>query len=184
MSKSVCVFCAASDNVDPAYLEAARETGRLLAERGFSLVYGGGCVGLMGAAAVSAHAHGGRVIGVIPEVLVEREVAYHESDELIVTKTMNERKDVMTARSDAFLTLPGGFGTMDELFEVIALKQLGFHQQPICLVNVNGYFDGLLRLFAQIERERFAPSRQRDYCRVFDDPGQAIGYLADVWSGV
>ncbi len=169
MKKTVCIFCASSNSVAPIYLETAREVGRLLAENDFPLLYGGGKVGLMGAAAVSVHNHGGHVIGVIPKSLMTREVAYTEADEMVVTETLYERKEVMIRRSDIFVVLPGGFGTLDELLEVMTLKQLNIHQKPIFILSVNGYFDPLIRFFNQLQQERFAPSTQKSYYHVFTE---------------
>ncbi len=181
MNKTVCIFCASSNAVDPMYLEAAREVGRLCATFGLTLLYGGGKVGLMGAAAVAAHAHGGKVIGVIPETLMNREVAYMEADEMVVTRTLFERKEIMIERSGAFLVLPGGFGTLDELLEVITLKQLGVHDKPIYFLTANGYFDPLIDYFTQMERERFAPATQGGYYRVFREPEPMIQALVQSW---
>jgi uncharacterized protein (TIGR00730 family) len=144
-SLRVCVFCGASPGDRPAYVQTAIETGRKLTERGIGVVYGGGRVGLMGALADSALAAGGEVIGIIPEALAAREIAHRGLTELHVVGSMHERKALMAAESDAFLTLPGGFGTLEELFEAVTWRQLGFHDKPCGIVNVDGYFDGLLR---------------------------------------
>jgi hypothetical protein len=144
-SLRVCVFCGASPGDNPAYVQTAVETGRKLTERGIGVVYGGGRVGLMGALADSALAAGGEVIGIIPEALAAREIAHRGLTELHVVGSMHERKALMAAESDAFLTLPGGFGTLEELFEAVTWRQLGFHDKPCGIVNVAGYFDGLLR---------------------------------------
>jgi uncharacterized protein (TIGR00730 family) len=142
-SRRVCVFCGSSPGARPIYLETAARVGRLLGERGIGVVYGGGRVGLMGAVADAALAAGGEAIGVIPRRLAEREVAHEGLTELHVVETMHERKALMTARADAFLTLPGGFGTLDELFEAITWRQLGFHDKPCGVLDVEGYFAGL-----------------------------------------
>ena len=167
MSRTVCIFCASSNKVDPIFLEAARETGRLLAREGIDLLYGGGCVGLMGQAALGAHDEGGRVVGVIPEKLMTREVAYMESDELVVTKDLYERKEIMIDRSDAFLTLPGGFGTLDELMEVVTLRQLNYHQKPLAFLNTKGFYNNLLQFFDDICSQHFAPE-DHGYWQVLD----------------
>jgi len=140
----VCVFCGSSDGNRPVYRERASEVGRTLAQRGIGLVYGGGNAGLMGALADAALAAGGEVIGVIPRRLADREVAHAGLTQLHVVETMHERKALMTELSAAFLTLPGGFGTLDELFEAITWRQLGFHDKPCGILDVDGYFDGLL----------------------------------------
>ena len=149
------VFCGASTGHDPVYLEAARSVGRALAERGLGVVYGGGHVGLMGAVADAAMAAGGNVVGVIPGFMTEKEVAHERVTELIVVKDMHERKMVMHQRSQAVIALPGGFGTMDELFELLTWKQLRLHAKPMGLLNVKGYYDGLLTQMAHMREEGF-----------------------------
>jgi uncharacterized protein (TIGR00730 family) len=139
----ICVFCASSPGADPHYAEAARDLGVLFARRSIGLVYGGGNVGLMGIIADAVLAAGGEVIGVIPEALVAREVA-HRGVDLRVVASMHERKQLMHALSDGFITLPGGFGTLDELFETLTWGQLGMHRKPIGLLDVGGYFRPLL----------------------------------------
>ncbi|MGP6190177.1 MAG: TIGR00730 family Rossman fold protein [Vulcanimicrobiaceae bacterium] len=140
----ICVFCGSHEGNRPEFRETAKLVGRLLAERGLGIVYGGGRVGLMGALADAALAAGGRVIGVIPEALAAREVAHRSVSELHVVGSMHERKALMAALADAFVALPGGFGTLEELFEVITWRQLGFHEKPCGLLNVEGYFDRLI----------------------------------------
>ena len=129
VSKSVCVFSASSEAVDLAYFDAATQLGRGIAEAGWSMIFGGGMTGLMGATARAVHAQGGRVIGVIPDGLNRPGVAYEAADELIVTETLRERKAIMDARSDAFIALPGGFGTLEEIIETMALRQLRYHDR-------------------------------------------------------
>ena len=157
MTLSVCVFCASAGGLPEAYHAAARELGAELAGRGHRLVYGGGNVGLMGEIARSVHANGGTVVGVIPQGLVDRELAYDPADELLVTTTLRERKAEMDARADAFVALPGGFGTLEELLEVITLRQLRLHDRPIILVNVAGYWDPFLSMVAEMVDQGFAP---------------------------
>jgi uncharacterized protein (TIGR00730 family) len=142
--KNICVFGASSSRIDQKYIDCAAELGRLLAENGFGLVFGGGRVGLMGAVAQSAHAHGGHITGVIPEKLNQPGIAYENCDELIVTATMHERKAVMESRSGGFVVLPGGYGTLEELFEVLTLIQLGYLSAPVVLLNLDGYYDALM----------------------------------------
>ena len=149
------VFCGASTGHDPVYLEAARSVGRTLAERGLGVVYGGGHVGLMGAVADAAMEAGGNVVGVIPGFMTEKERAHERVTELIVVKDMHERKMVMHQRSEAVIALPGGFGTMDELFELLTWKQLRLHAKPMGLLNVKGYYDGLLTQMAHMRQEGF-----------------------------
>jgi uncharacterized protein (TIGR00730 family) len=141
----ICVFCGSSDGDRGSYLEAARATGVSLARRGIGVVYGGGRVGLMGALADAALEAGGDVIGIIPEMLAAREVAHRTLTSLHVVGSMHERKALMAAHSDAFLALPGGFGTLEELFEAVTWRQLGYHAKPCAVLNVEGYYDALER---------------------------------------
>lgn len=141
---SIAVFCASAMGVDPEYREAAQELGAILGQRGIGLIYGGSNVGLMEVVATACLAHGGRVVGVIPEVLVDKEVAHHGITELHVVDTMHTRKRLMGEKADAFLILPGGFGTMEEMFEVLAWQTLGLHTKRIVLLNTAGFYDALL----------------------------------------
>ena len=178
MPKTICVYCSSSDRVEARYFEAATEAGRLLAARGHALVYGGGSVGLMGAVARAVHEGGGRVVGAIPERLKRIEgVAYEWADELVVTATMQERKAVLFTRADAFLVLPGGFGTLEELLEVLTLRTLGYHDKPIALVNTAGFYRPLLDLFEHVYAGRFARERVRALYHVADTPEGALDYL-------
>ena len=178
MTRSICVYCSSSNHIDPLYFAVAEEAGRLLGERGDTLVYGGGKVGLMGVIARSVHAHGGRVVGVIPDALKEREgVAYETADHLITTRTMQERKAIMFSRAEAFLVLPGGFGTLEEFFEVLTLRQLGYHDLPITLVNTANFFDPLLELFEHLYRERFAARSHRYLYHVAATPADALAHI-------
>ena len=142
---SVCVYCGSRAGVDDAYAAVARETGQWIGERGGQLVYGGGGNGLMGIVAEATQAAGGRVVGIIPKALVDKEWANTACDELHVVQTMHERKAMMAERSDAFLALPGGIGTFEELFEVWTWRQLGYHDKPVGILNAAGYYDGLLQ---------------------------------------
>lgn len=152
---SIAVFCGASAGHDPIYMSNARAVGRSIAQRGLGVVYGGGHVGLMGAVADAAMEAGGTVVGVIPEFMTERELAHERVTELIMVRDMHERKMVMHQRSQAVIALPGGFGTMDELFELLTWRQLGLHAKPMGLLNVNGFFDGLLEQMARMECDGF-----------------------------
>jgi uncharacterized protein (TIGR00730 family) len=174
---SVTVFCSSSDAIAPAFAEAAIEVGALLASRGYTLVYGGGRVGLMGALARSVHQNGGRVVGVIPGSLREREVGYEQADELIVTRDLRERKGIMEVRGNAFIALPGGFGTLEEVLELIALKQLRLLAKPIVILNVAGFYDPLIELFEHLYRARFAPAESRTLYYVTADPADALAYI-------
>ena len=160
--KRVCVFCGSNPGINPAYAAAARELGAALAERGIGLVYGGGKVGLMGAMADSALAAGGEVIGVIPEALFAKEVGHTGLTDLRVVPSMHDRKGMMGDLAHAFITLPGGVGTMEEFFGVLTWAQLGLHRKPCGLLNVDGYYDRLLGLFDSFISERFARPEHRD----------------------
>jgi len=178
MLKTIGVYCASSNHVAPRYFAVAETAGRLLAESGYTLLYGGGDVGLMGRLARAVHAHGGRVVGVIPERLKAREgVAYDVADEMITTETMQQRKAIIFTRADAFLVLPGGFGTLEEFMEVLTLRQLGYHDKAIALVNPDGFYDPLLTLFEHFYAEYFAHAYVRDLYYVAADPQDALRYL-------
>ncbi len=151
----IAVFCGANTGNDPAILEAAKAAGKAIAERGMGVVYGGGHVGLMGAVADAALHAGGEVLGVIPGFMVEKELAHSGLTELMIVRDMHERKMRMHQRSDAVIALPGGFGTMDELFELLTWRQLGLHAKPIGLLNVNGFYTPLLEQIARMERDGF-----------------------------
>lgn len=159
--RRVCVFCGSRPGDQPQYLHAATALGEILARRGLELVYGGAHRGLMGAVADSVLAHGGRVTGVIPAVLVNMEVAHRGLTSLHIVETMHERKMLMADLSDAFIALPGGYGTLDELFETATWAQLGIHNKPFGLLNVGNYFDHLLAFVDHMVREGFIDAALR-----------------------
>ena len=163
----------------PVYRETAQYVGRILAERGIQLVYGGGCVGLMGAMADATLHHGGRVIGVIPESLVAKEVAHKGLPDLRVVESMHERKALMAELSDAFIALPGGFGTYEEFCEVLTWGQLGLHRKPFGLLNVAGFYDPLLALFDHAVAEEFIRPVHRDLVTVETDFEKLLERLAN-----
>jgi uncharacterized protein (TIGR00730 family) len=165
---SVCVFCGSAPGTNPLYASTARELGRALAARKLDLVYGGGRIGLMGVVASSALASGGTVVGVIPHALARKEIAQDDCTELIVVDTMHERKALMADRSDAFVALPGGYGTCDELFEIITWAQLGIHRKPVAVLNVNGFFTSLLGWLDHIVAEGFLRPKHRELLLVAD----------------
>ncbi len=175
--KTLCVYAASSDAVDPAYLDAAGELGGAMARAGHTLIYGAGHMGLMGAVARGVHAEGGHVTGVIPEKLDAKDLAYREADELIVTTGMRERKAIMEDRADAFITLPGGFGTLEELLEVLVLKQLAYHEKPIVLLNTRQFFEPLRLLIDHLVVERFVKPSHRSLCHFADTPTEALDYI-------
>jgi hypothetical protein len=159
MSKinAVCVYCGSSPGTEPDFVEAARKLGKILAENGIRLIYGGGSVGLMGAVAESVLEHGGAATGIIPEFLTKRERPRQLAQELIVTSDMHERKRTMFERADAFVALPGGLGTLEELVEQLTWAQLGRHKKPILIANVSGYWDPLLVLIDHMRAIKFMP---------------------------
>src|ERR1700728_2988438 len=163
MSKinALCVYCGSSEGSDPAFADTARGFGKILAEAGIRLVYGGGSIGLMGALASSVIEHGGMVTGVIPEFLTTAERPRRLAQELIVTRDMHERKRTMFERADAFVALPGGLGTLEELVEQMTWAQLGRHKKPILIANINGFWDPLLVLVAHMRRLGLVPPPSR-----------------------
>ena len=177
MFKNICVFSSSSDAVAPEYFEAAREVGAWIARKQMTLVYGGGKIGLMGAVAAAVHRHGGHVVGVIPRYLRKQEVAYEAADELIISKDLRERKAIMEERADAFVALPGGFGTLEEMLEILTLKQLGQHAKPVVFLNTSDFFRPLLGLFEQLYRERFTRPEHRELYHVAEAPGDVFAHL-------
>lgn len=177
MNRRICLFCASRTHVDQRYHDAAEELGRGIAHAGDMLYYGGGSIGLMGTAARAVHAHGGRVVGVIPSRLRNREVAYEEADEMIVTATMSDRKRILLDEADAFIILPGGFGTLDEMLDAVTTKQLGYHNKPIAIVNVDGFFGSLFEMFRSIVGEGFADPGQLGLFETTDNVAAALAYI-------
>ncbi len=178
---SLCVYCGSRDGASAAYAEAAAAVGAEIGRRGWQLVYGGGRAGLMGRVADAALAAGGRVVGVIPRTLMEREVGHRGLSELHVVETMRERKRMMAERCDAFIALPGGIGTFEELFEAWTWRQLGYHDKPIGLLNVAGYYDALLGFLGQTVTAGFVAPPQHALLEVAADPVrllETIGRLA------
>jgi len=172
--KRICVFCGSSPGHDRIFLDAARNVGRLLAARGLDLVYGGAHVGLMGAVADAALAAGGHVIGVIPQSMVEREIAHTRLSELRIVATMHERKAMMESLSDGFIALPGGMGTLEEVCEIYTWGQLGLHAKPCGLLNVQGYYDALLQLFDRAVASGFLRAVYREMVLADADPARLL----------
>jgi uncharacterized protein (TIGR00730 family) len=175
----VCVFCGSSPGARPAYAEATAEVGRLLAGEGIGVVYGGGHVGLMGVLADSAMAAGGEVIGVMPQALVDREIAHTGIADLRVVQSMHERKALMAELADAFVALPGGAGTLDELFEIYTWSQLGIHTKPCGLLDVEDYWAGLVGFLDHAVRERFLRKEHRASLIVEREPARLLDRLRD-----
>lgn len=176
-AKTVCVFCSSSDALRREYVAHAEVLGRLIGARGGTLVFGAGAMGLMGAIARSVHESGGRVIGVIPRALDQDGIVYRRADELIITDDLRERKAHMDARADAFVALPGGFGTIEEILEHMTLKQLRYHPKPIVLLNTSGYYDKLLAFFDHLMAERFAKPEHRKLYYVASTPEAVMDYI-------
>jgi hypothetical protein len=176
--KSVCVFLGSSPGASSLYAEAAAEMGRLTAEKGLTLVYGGAKVGLMKILADSALKAGGEVIGVIPSKLVEKEIAHNGLTDLRIVDSMHERKAMMAELSDAFIALPGGIGTLEEFFEVLTWTQLGFHQKPCGILNVNGYFDLLEQFLDNCVAQRFVTATHRDMIIASVQPEDLLAKLS------
>jgi len=180
MSKlSLCVYCGSRLGSQPAYEAAARRVGTLIGERGWQLVYGGGNAGLMGVVANAALAVGAQVVGIIPHSLMDRELGHVGLTELHVVDTMHERKQMMAERADAFLALPGGIGTFEELFEVWTWRQLGYHDKPVGLLNVGGYYDRLLSFLDLSVTDGFVAPPQRELLQVASDPAELLQRLSE-----
>jgi uncharacterized protein (TIGR00730 family) len=175
--KRLCVFCGSSPGRKPAYLTAAADLGKFLAERGIGVVYGGAAIGLMGTVADAARAAGGEVIGVIPRALVDLEVAHTGLADLRIVASMHERKALMAELSDGFIALPGGIGTLEELFEVWTWGQLGSHRKPCALLNVAGFYDSLLRFLDFVADEAFLRPPHRSMLLVAQTPSDLLEKL-------
>lgn len=175
--RRICVYCGSNAGNDPAHRVAARDLGTFLARSGIGLVYGGGNVGLMGAVADGALAEKGEVIGVIPKSLMEKELGHGGVTELHVVTSMHERKQMMVDLSDGFIALPGGFGTLDELFETLTWLQLSFHDKPVGLLNVGGFFDGLIEFIAHMSRSGFLKPEHAKCVLVENDPTQLLAAM-------
>ncbi len=173
----VGVYCGSRERVQDSFRRLADDLGSEIGRRGWTLVYGGGSVGLMGRVARATHQHGGQVVGVIPESMDTVEVAYRDADELIVVDTMRQRKQLMDDRADAFVVLPGGFGTLEELSEVITHRYLDYHAKPVVIVNHAGFYDPLLELFDHFVEHGFAGDRYRDMYAVVEDVSGAVALL-------
>ena len=171
---NICVYCGSSSGNDPAFVAAAAELGRSITQHGYGLVYGGASIGLMGTVADSVLASAGVVTGVLPKSLADKEIAHPGLSELIITTSMHERKTRMADLSDAFIALPGGLGTFEELFEILTWAQLGFHQKPIAVLNVNGYFDKLIEFLENSAEKGFIKAAHQKMLLVSDSPEELI----------
>lgn len=175
---NICVYCSSSSQINNGFTPVARTLGAGLAERNHTLIYGGGTSGLMGVVARTVRNRGSSVVGVIPEKLQSIEgVASDTADELIVTETMSERKRIMYLRADAFVVLPGGFGTLEEFLEVLTLRQLAYHERPVIIVNHNGFYDSLLGFFEELYSQHFSRTPHDDLVCVADSSDAALSHL-------
>ena len=174
----ICVFCGSSVGARPAYALAAKKLGELMARRGIGLVFGGGCIGLMGTIADTVLAHNGEAIGVIPEGLMQREIGHRGVTRLHVVSTMHERKALMADLSDAFIALPGGYGTLEEFAEIVTWSQLGIQNKPCALLNTEGYWDGLLNFLDHAVAEDFVRAENRDLIVVGATPEELLDRIA------
>ena len=177
MDKNICVFCSSSDHLSDKYYEAAKKLGTAIGNSGNHIVYGGTNVGLMHASALATKNSGGKVIGVIPELIKSKGIASDYADELIITTDMKERKEVIRDRSDAFIALPGSFGTLEEIMEVITLKQLGYHYKAIVFVDVDGFYSALKAQFEMQYQENFANESFRQMYVFVDNAEDALDYI-------
>jgi uncharacterized protein (TIGR00730 family) len=175
--RRICVYCGSNAGNDPAHRAAAHDLGAFLARSGIGLVYGGGNVGLMGSVADGALSQNGEVIGVIPKSLMEKELGHGGVTELHVVTSMHERKQMMVDLSDGFIALPGGFGTLDELFETLTWLQLSFHDKPVGLLNVGGFFDGLIEFIDHMSRSGFLKPEHARCVLVENDPTQLLAAM-------
>ena len=175
----VCVYGASADKIDRDYIEAGEQLGRIFAGRGWSIVYGGGSTGLMGAVARGMTAGGGEITGVAPVFFQVDGVLYEHCKEMLRPETMRQRKQIMEDLADAFVITPGGLGTMDEFFEILTLRQLGRHAKPICILNTNGYYDDLLAMMDYMQEKGFVEALAIDCVTVTDDPEQVPALLEE-----
>lgn len=176
---SICVYCGSSFGNETAFAAAARQLAKAMNERSISLVYGGASVGIMGEIADAILAGGGRAIGVIPQALADKEVAHSDLTELHIVSSMHERKALMAEKSDGFVALPGGFGTLEELFEVLTWSQLGFHQKPVALLNVANYYDGLLKFLDQATHAQFVKPAHRNLLIASETADGVLNHMLD-----
>ena len=176
---NICVYGASSNAIAKSYINPTEELGAKIAERGHTLIYGGGAAGLMGAAARGVYARGGKIIGVVPSFLNVDGILFDNCDELIFTETMRERKQLMEEKSEAFIMTPGGLGTFDEFFEILTLKQLGRHSKPIAVFNINGYFDSLIAQLKNAVHKQFMTTESVELCLFTDSADKLLDYLED-----
>jgi uncharacterized protein (TIGR00730 family) len=175
--RAICVFCASSNAVDEIFLEMADDLGRKMGDLGIDLVYGGASIGLMGSVARGVHASGGKVVGVLPRFMKSKDIEYAEADELIVTKDMRERKAIMDDRADGFIALPGGIGTLEELMEILSMKQLHLNPKPLVVLNTRKFYDKWVALIHDMVAQKFTKASIEDMFYLADDPQSALDYI-------
>ena len=174
---NICLYGASSNTIAKSYIDPTEELGAKIAERGHTLIYGGGGAGLMGAAARGVYSRGGRIIGVVPSFLNVDGILFDNCNEMIFTETMRERKQLMEEKSDAFVMVPGGLGTFDEFFEILTLKQLGRHSKPVAVFNINGYFDSLIEQLKNAVHKQFMNPESFELCFFTDSGDKLLNYL-------
>ena len=175
--RSICVFCASSESIDEVYRETAFDLGRRVGTLGIDLVYGGAAIGLMGCVARGVHENNGRVVGVLPEFFKKKDIEYSEADELIITKNMRERKGVMDDRSDAFIVLPGGIGTLEEAMEILSMKQLKLTAKPLVFINTNQFFTSLISHLQEMVDLKFAKAEAMELFAIRPESESALDYI-------
>lgn len=178
LKKTITVYCSSSDMVAEVYKAAAQELGDLIAQRGYNMIYGGSRVGLMGIVSDAAHMAGASVIGIMPSLFQAAKIPHNEAIELVITEGMRARKQIMEDRADAFIALPGGYGTLEEVLEIITNRQLNLHQKPIVLLNIQGYYDPLVAQFDAGVAQHFIQPKLRNIVHVTSSPAAALDYLA------
>ncbi|MEE1007508.1 MAG: TIGR00730 family Rossman fold protein [Acutalibacteraceae bacterium] len=174
---NICLYGASSNAIAKSYINPTEELGAKIAERGHTLIYGGGAAGLMGAAARGVYSRGGKIIGIVPSFLNVDGILFDKCDEMIFTETMRERKQLMEERADAFIMTPGGVGTFDEFFEILTLKQLGRHSKPIAVFNINGYFNSLIEQLKNAVHKQFMNPEAFELCMFTDNADKLINYI-------
>ena len=179
MVKNICVYCSSGNNIDKKYFNIARELGEKIAQNNLGLVYGGSSLGLMGEVSNTAHKFGAKVLGVVPEKIFNSKIEFSKEIELIITKDMRERKKTMELKADAFIAMPGGFGTLEEISEIIVAKQLGYHFKPIVFLNAYGYYEKLFEFFDNFYAEKFAHKNCADLYFKADTVDEALKYIVN-----
>lgn len=175
--KNIAVYCSSSDILHKDYFDVAEKTGKVIGDNGYTLIYGGGKTGLMGKVAESTHNNKGKVTGVFPKIFIDKDLAYEKADEFIITEDMYERKKTMAEKADAFIVLPGGFGTLEEVLDVITQKQLEIHKKPIVFINTRGYYNKLIEMFEVTYEENTAKTQHRDLYYVTDNIEDAFKHI-------